>query len=92
MRFFLLLFWFFLISSIGFSQTDWQALQMGSSAKKWQGKLTDVSNPNSLDETAFVLNEEIDFYGIKAKKVELASTTIGFLLSVLYLLLINGTS
>lgn len=62
---------FLLLVSPIFAQTDWQTLQMGSSAKKWQGKLTDISNPNSLDETAFVLNEEIDFYGIKAQKAKL---------------------
>lgn len=72
MRFFLLLFWFFFISSIGFSQTDWQALQMGSSVKKWQNKpLTDISNPNSLEETAFVLNEKVSFFGLESEKVEL---------------------
>lgn len=73
MRFFLLLFWFFLISSISFSQTDWQALQMGSSVKKWQNKqLTDISNPNSWEETAFVLNEKHSFFGLESEKVELS--------------------
>ena len=70
------MYYFFLIlcllaASPIFAQTDWQELQMGSSAKKWQGKLSDISNPNALDEKTFLLNEQIDFYGIKAKKAEL---------------------
>jgi len=62
---------FFLIHPI-FAQMDWQNLQMGSSAKKWQGKLSDISNPNALDEKKFTLNEAVSFYGLETKKVELS--------------------
>ncbi|WP_448530498.1 hypothetical protein [Raineya sp.] len=73
MRTFLLSLLTFCFTSITtFAQTDWQELKMGSSPKKWQGKLTDISNPNSLDEKIFLLNEEIDFYGLKSLKVELS--------------------
>jgi len=45
---------------------------MGSSVKKWQDKqLTDISNPNDLDEKAFLLNEKVIFFGLESKKAEL---------------------
>jgi hypothetical protein len=72
MRSFLLFLCIFCLSDLAsYAQIDWKSLEMGSSPKKWQGKLTDISNPNTLDEKTFTLNEEVDFYGLKSKKVDL---------------------
>lgn len=61
-----------MIQSSLFAQISWQELQMGSSAKKWQGKLSDISNPKALDEKKFMLNAKIYFFGLESPKVELS--------------------
>ncbi|MFN3316346.1 MAG: hypothetical protein ACK40K_06010 [Raineya sp.] len=66
------LFVFFTLIFPSLAQIDWQNLEMGSSAKKWQGKLTDISNPNSLDEKEFELSEQINFFGLKSGKNKLS--------------------
>ena len=61
-----------LLMNASFAQIDWQELKMGSSAKNWENKLTNISNPNSWEETAFVLNEKHSFFGLESEKVELS--------------------
>jgi len=36
-----------------FAQSDWQGLSVGASSQQWK-QLKDISNPNSLEESAFV--------------------------------------
>lgn len=60
-----------LLASPAFAQIDWQNLKTGSSTKNWENKLTNISNPNSWDETAFILNEKHSFFGLESEKVEL---------------------
>lgn len=62
---------FLLLMHSLFAQSDWKTLEIGASAQKWQQQLTDISNPNSWEETAFVLNEKVYFFGLESPKAEL---------------------